>query len=102
MSKPVGTDPSQDNLVAFAGKLRELRKRAGMTQQELAEAAFCSPDHVTKMERGVRLPSSHMLRLLLQTFSQHGLEQTSIDQLEQLLVACKLNEPVVPINLPLP
>lgn len=102
MSKPVGTDPSQDNLLAFAAKLRELRKRAGMTQQELAEAAFCSPDHVTKMERGVRLPSSHMLRLLLQTFSQHGLEQASIDQLEQLLVACKLNEPVVPVNLPLP
>jgi DNA-binding XRE family transcriptional regulator len=89
-----GNEAGKTALQSFANKLRELRKRAGLTQQEFAEAAFCSPDHITKMERGVRLPSSHMLRLMLQTFKEHGIEQGSLATLEQLLLACKLPEPV--------
>ncbi|MBN9389668.1 MAG: helix-turn-helix domain-containing protein [Chloroflexi bacterium] len=96
MEKPEvinGNEAGKTALQRFAAKLRELRKRAGLTQQEFAEAAFCSPDHITKMERGVRLPSSHMLRLMLQTFKEHGIDQGSLDTLEQLLLACKLAEP---------
>lgn len=96
MEKPEvinGNEAGKTALQRFAAKLRELRKRAGLTQQEFAEAAFCSPDHITKMERGIRLPSSHMLRLMLQTFKEHGIDQGSLDTLEQLLLACKLPEP---------
>jgi transcriptional regulator with XRE-family HTH domain len=92
-----GNEAGKAALQKFAGKLRELRKRAGLTQQEFAEAAYCSPDHITKMERAVRLPSSHMLRLMLQTFKEHGIDQAALDNLEQLLLTCKLPEPVAAV-----
>ena len=39
--------------VGFAGLLRELRAAAGLTQEELAEAAGVSPRSVSDLERGV-------------------------------------------------
>jgi transcriptional regulator with XRE-family HTH domain len=39
--------------VGFAGLLRQLRAGAGLTQEELAEAAGLSPRSVSDLERGV-------------------------------------------------
>ena len=37
----------------FAGLLRQLRAEAGLTQEELAEAASLSPRSVSDLERGI-------------------------------------------------
>lgn len=41
----------------FAGRLRELRLKAGLTQEQLAERAGVKRDAVARWERGVREPS---------------------------------------------
>jgi transcriptional regulator with XRE-family HTH domain len=42
---------------AFAARLRELRERAGLTQQELALGAGLHLSAVTRFEQGLREPS---------------------------------------------
>ena len=50
---------------AFAGRLRELRTAAGLTQEELAERAGLSPNAVGALERGQRRrPYPHTVRAL--------------------------------------
>jgi len=39
--------------MSFAGLLRQLRARAQLTQEELAEAARLSPRSVSDLERGI-------------------------------------------------
>ncbi len=41
----------------FAGRLRELRTEAGLTQEQLAEMAGVQRDAVARWERGTREPS---------------------------------------------
>src|SRR5512140_392865 len=43
----------QQEVTAFAGLLRLLRTGAGLTQEELAEAAGLSPRSVSDLERGI-------------------------------------------------
>jgi transcriptional regulator with XRE-family HTH domain len=40
--------------LSFAGLLRHLRDEAGLTQEELAEAASLSPRSVSDLERGIK------------------------------------------------
>src|SRR6516225_6293474 len=40
-------------VLGFGGLLRQLRTRAGLTQEELAEAAGISPRSVSDLERGI-------------------------------------------------
>ena len=50
---------------AFAGRLRDLRRAAGLTQEELAERAGLSPNAVGALERGQRRrPYPHTVRAL--------------------------------------
>ena len=50
---------------AFAGRLRELRRAAGLTQEELAARAGLSPAAVGALERGIRSrPYPHTVRAL--------------------------------------
>jgi transcriptional regulator with XRE-family HTH domain len=41
----------------FAGRLRELREQAGLSQKELAEKADLTTDGISRLERGDRSPS---------------------------------------------
>jgi transcriptional regulator with XRE-family HTH domain len=51
--------------MSFAGLLRQLRTRAGMTQEELAERANLSPRSISDLERGIhatpRRETTHLL-----------------------------------------
>ena len=51
--------------LSFAGLLRRLRDDAGLTQEELAEAASLSPRSVSDLERGVNLTARHETARLL-------------------------------------
>lgn len=51
--------------LAFAGLLRQLRVKAGLTQEELAEAARLSPRSVSDLERGINKTARKDTALLL-------------------------------------
>ena len=51
--------------LSFAGLLRRLRGEAGLTQEELAEAAGLSPRSVSDLERGVNRTAHKDTALLL-------------------------------------
>ena len=51
--------------LSFAGLLRQLRGDAGLTQEELAEAAGLSPRSVSDLERGVNRTARKDTALLL-------------------------------------
>ena len=52
------------NLADMANRVRELRERAGLTQQELADLADTTPQQISRLERGQRkLPPEWMERL---------------------------------------
>jgi transcriptional regulator with XRE-family HTH domain len=51
--------------LSFGGLLRRLRDEAGLTQEELAEAASLSPRSVSDLERGVNLTARHDTARLL-------------------------------------
>ena len=56
-----GTDlPTKDDVAAaFGAALRKRRKKLGVTQERLAEAAGLTPTFVSMMERGQYQPSLH-------------------------------------------
>jgi predicted ATPase/DNA-binding CsgD family transcriptional regulator/transcriptional regulator with XRE-family HTH domain len=56
--------PEQPAL-SFGGLLRRLRDDAGLTQEELAEAASLSPRSISDLERGVNLTARHETARLL-------------------------------------
>jgi len=58
---PVADQPA----LSFGGLLRQLRDEAGLTQEELAEAASLSPRSVSDLERGVNLTARHDTARLL-------------------------------------
>jgi transcriptional regulator with XRE-family HTH domain len=41
----------------FGARLRELRQKRGMTQEQLAAAAGTASPYVSDMERGIKVPS---------------------------------------------
>lgn len=43
-----------DGAVSFAERLRHLRERAGLSQEELAERAGLTPNAISALERGAR------------------------------------------------
>ena len=46
--------PSADELLMFGKKLREWRKRRGLSQEELAEKSHLHRNYVSDVERGTR------------------------------------------------
>jgi transcriptional regulator with XRE-family HTH domain len=53
----------------MGGKLRELRRSYGMTQESLAEKLDVHPSYVGQLERGEREPSLHTLEKLAHVFN---------------------------------
>jgi transcriptional regulator with XRE-family HTH domain len=47
-------------------KIKELRKQAGMTQEQLANQAHIDPQHMSRLERGMYFPSLETLELIAQ------------------------------------
>jgi tetratricopeptide (TPR) repeat protein/transcriptional regulator with XRE-family HTH domain len=67
--------------VRFAGVLRELRRRARLTQQELADAAAVSLRTVSDLERGVAVtPQKETIRLLADALRLIGLERVEFER----------------------
>ena len=64
---------AEDPGLGFAGLLRQLRARARLTQEELAQAAGISTRAVSDLERGVnRTAHKDTARLLADALGLHG------------------------------
>ncbi|NCD09835.1 MAG: XRE family transcriptional regulator [Negativicutes bacterium] len=73
----------------FHDKLLKLRKKAGMTQSELAEAVNVSRQAVSKWEMGTAVPDVENLILLGKLFS------VSIDYLVNESMASEFDNPII-------
>jgi len=62
-------DDKQKLLQTVAARLRTLRKAAGLTQEQLAEAAGVGPEHLSKIETARRFPSLETLIRLASALS---------------------------------
>ena len=51
------THEPQPEAALFGARLRELRQKRGMTQEQLAAAADTAGPYVSDMERGIKVPS---------------------------------------------
>ncbi len=66
--------------VTFAGLLRKLRTEAGLTQEQLAEAADLSPRAVSDLERGINLTArKQTTRLLADALGLTGAVRTQFE-----------------------
>ena len=66
--------------VPFGGLLRRLRIDAGLTQEELAEAARLSYRSISDLERGISLaPRKETIRLLADALNLAGAERTEFE-----------------------
>ena len=55
----------------FGDKIRRLRVKQGMTQKQLAELIFVSPQAVSKWEKGKSFPSVQMLPMIAKVLGVH-------------------------------
>jgi transcriptional regulator with XRE-family HTH domain len=53
-----------DTLPTFADNVRRVREEQGLTQEELADAAGMSMDHLSKIERRLREPGARTVAKL--------------------------------------
>jgi tetratricopeptide (TPR) repeat protein/transcriptional regulator with XRE-family HTH domain len=71
--RPAGSDVVAEVLFPFAGMLRGFRTEAGLTQEELAEAAGLSSRAISYLERGeVATPHKETVRLLARALRLTG------------------------------
>ena len=67
-------------MALFGSLLRQLRKDAGLTQEELAAAASLSPRSISDLERGINLtPHRETVRLLADALSLQGADRTQFE-----------------------
>ncbi|MEU5667076.1 helix-turn-helix domain-containing protein [Streptomyces longwoodensis] len=67
MSTPE-TPSGADDVTAVAPRLRDLRRRAGLTLEAAARSAGLSPAHLSRLETGQRQPSLPMLLALARIY----------------------------------
>ena len=60
-------------------QIRSLRTAAGMTQEQLAEAADLTPQYVGQIERGDRLPRLESLARIVQVFEASPVQMLNED-----------------------
>lgn len=70
----------------FRNKLKALRKKAGITQKELAQQIYVSRSAVARWENGFGLPGEESLNLLAQYFNIGTSELVGNTEVETLLV----------------
>ncbi|MFB4274514.1 helix-turn-helix domain-containing protein [Nonomuraea sp. MTCD27] len=64
MTSATSADPDAADAAALGGRIRELRKRAGLTLDSVADAAQISASLLSRVERGVAQPSLPTLRTI--------------------------------------
>lgn len=83
------------NLCAIGTRIRAARKKAGMTQEDLAAALEKSPTHISVIERGVKAPKLETLVNIANTL--HVSSDTLLQDVVAFSsdgIACELSEAI--------
>jgi transcriptional regulator with XRE-family HTH domain len=89
---PHGEAMAEQSALNFGGLLRQLRAEAGLTQEELAEAARLSPRSVSDLERGIsRTARKDTARLLADALRITGPAR------ELFVAAARVRAPTAPV-----
>ena len=70
----------------FKDKLKQLREKEGLTQQQLANKIFVSRSAVAKWENGLGIPSEESLNLLCDHFA---VTKEQLLEEKDVIVVCK-------------
>ncbi|GEB52134.1 MULTISPECIES: helix-turn-helix domain-containing protein [Streptomyces] len=65
---PGGAEPDPGELPVFAPRMRNLRRRSGLSLEAAAHRAGLSPAHLSRLETGKRQPSLPLLLTLARTY----------------------------------
>jgi transcriptional regulator with XRE-family HTH domain len=82
------------HLFRALGKIvKALRKNAGMSQAELADATHCSEDLVSSVERGVRTPQPDFLLRADHALGAGGVLTAAVDDVREALARSRTRHP---------
>lgn len=91
--RPSEVDGTAHLFSALGKIIKVLRKNAGLSQSELAEATHCSEDLVSSVERGVRTPQPDFLLRADQALGAGGVLAAAVEDVREALARARTRHP---------
>ncbi|MEV8624026.1 helix-turn-helix transcriptional regulator [Streptomyces sp. NPDC051079] len=91
--RPSEVDGTAHLFRALGKIIKVLRRNAGMSQAELAEATHCSEDLVSSVERGVRTPQPDFLIRADPVLGADGVLIAAVDDVREALARARVRHP---------
>ncbi|WP_314612342.1 helix-turn-helix domain-containing protein [Streptomyces stackebrandtii] len=91
--RPSEVDGTAHLFRALGKIIKVLRKNAGMSQTELADATHCSEDLVSSVERGVRTPQPDFLMRVDPVLNAGGVLIAAVDDVRDALARARVRHP---------
>ncbi|MFF5975627.1 helix-turn-helix domain-containing protein [Streptomyces sp. NPDC012769] len=91
--RPSEVDGTAHLFRALGKIIKVLRKNAGLSQAELADATHCSEDLVSSVERGVRTPQPDFLIRADPVLRADGVLIASVDDVREALARARVRHP---------
>lgn len=91
--RPSEVDGTAHLFRALGKIIKVLRRNAGMSQAELAEATHCSEDLVSSVERGVRTPQPDFLLRADPVLGAGGVLTAAVDDVREALARARVRHP---------
>ncbi|MGW0464465.1 helix-turn-helix domain-containing protein [Streptomyces sp. NPDC003027] len=91
--RPSEVDGTAHLFSALGKIIKVLRRNAGLSQAELAEATHCSEDLVSSVERGVRTPQPDFLLRADRALGAGGVLAAAVDDVREALARARTRHP---------
>ncbi|MEV5968549.1 helix-turn-helix transcriptional regulator [Streptomyces sp. NPDC051921] len=91
--RPSEVDGTAHLFRALGKIIKVLRKNAGLSQAELAEATHCSEDLISSVERGVRTPQPDFLVRADPVLGAGGVLAAAVDDVREALARARVRHP---------
>ncbi|MET9437756.1 helix-turn-helix transcriptional regulator [Streptomyces sp. NPDC006551] len=91
--RPSEVDGTAHLFSALGKIIKALRRNAGLSQAELAEATHCSEDLVSSVERGVRTPQPDFLLRADRALGAGGVLAAAVDDVREALARARTRHP---------
>ncbi|MFF2570296.1 helix-turn-helix domain-containing protein [Streptomyces sp. NPDC058084] len=91
--RPSEVDGTAHLFRALGKMIKVLRRNAGLSQAELAEATHCSEDLVSALERGVRTPQPDFLVRADPVLGADGVLLAAVDDVREALARARVRHP---------
>ncbi|MFB7863946.1 helix-turn-helix domain-containing protein [Streptomyces sp. NPDC056069] len=91
--RPSEVDGTAHLFRALGKMIKVLRRNAGLSQAELAEATHCSEDLISALERGVRTPQPDFLVRADPVLGADGVLLAAVDDVREALARARVRHP---------